>query len=409
MKILIASSSISLQGGVPSYNKELCRMLNKNNSVHLLVEQDICEYSGFEKVYSIPARSLESVDEVRDLLSKINNEKYDIIINSNSHIISLLAPYLTNNTKLIGTSHSLRYTESDTAGFNTEFVDAIIALSGFNKEYLDNKFPQAKDKCKVVSNFVSENPRANELRERKKGNNVLSIVYVGGGAPTKSPELVAKIVRRLIKTDLAFKFTWLGLNTPPLKKIQPFQDMLCLLPDDSRLDYRGRVSAEEAAEVIANANIFLSPSRREGCPMSLLEAMSVGVIPISADYNIANKEIIKNGENGFIVSHKSVSQFVELISDIIRNHSDYYSIYDKSYSTFCDSLNYAVWFSKMKDILSAENGNHNDRLKEFDANRYLSDLKKFRRMDKGNRKHMMLHEIIPSALSCFSLYLTYHR
>lgn len=409
MKILIASSSISLQGGVPSYNKELCRMLNKNNCVHLLVEQDISEYQGFEKVYSIPLLSLESVEEVCVLLDNINNEKYDIIINSNSHVISLLAPYLTNNTKLIGTSHSLRYTESDTAAFNTEYVDSIIALSGFNKMYLDRKFPLAKNKCIVVSNFVSDNPRAIELREQKKNNRKLSIVYVGGGAPTKSPELVTKILRRLLKTDLSFKFTWLGLNTPPLKKIQPFDDMKCLLPEDSRLDYRGRVSTEEAAEAIANANIFLSPSRREGCPMSLLEAMSVGVIPISADYNIANKEIIKNGENGFIVPRKKLTQFVELISDIIRNHRNYYSIYDNSYSTFCNSLCYDVWSSKMKDILSTDNSNHNDRLKEFDVKRYLSDLKEFNRMNKKNRKHMMLHEIVPSALSCFSLYLSYHR
>lgn len=409
MKILIASSSISLQGGVPSYNKELCRMLNKDNVVHLLVEQDISEYPGFEKVYSIPSLSLESLDDIRNLLNIINDEKYDVIINSNSHIISLLAPYLTNNTKLIGTSHSLRYTESDTAAFNTEFVDSIIALSGFNKKYLDKKFPLAKDKCKVVSNFVSDNPRANDLREQKKNNKELSIVYVGGGAPTKSPELVTIILRRLLKTDLSFKFTWLGLNTPPLKKIQPFQDMRCLLPEDSRLDYRGRVSTEEAAEVIANANIFLSPSRREGCPMSLLEAMSVGVIPISADYNIANKEIIKDGENGFIVSRNSVTRFVELISNIIRNHSDYHRIYDNSYITFRNSLSYEVWYSKMKDLLSADNRHHNDRLEEFDENRYLSDLNSFKRMDKKNRRHMMLHEIGPSALSCFFLYLSYHR
>lgn len=408
MKILIASSSISLQGGIPSYNRELCNMLNKENDVHLLVEQDIDGSPGFSKVISIPDFDISNVDESQRLLGLLNSECYDVIINSNSHIISLLASYLTNKTNIIGTSHSLRYTESDTAAFNTEYIDTVIALSGYNKVYLDNKF-NLGDKCKVVSNFVADKEDAQEIRVKKKKNDVLSIVYVGGGAPTKSPEIVVKVVRELLKTDLKFKFTWLGLNTPPLKKIQPFQDMCCLLPKDNRLDYRGRVSSVEAAEVISNANIFFSPSRREGCPMSLLEAMSVGVIPISADYNIANKEIITNGENGFIIPRNKVSAFVERISDIIKNHSKYYPIYDNSYDTFKTTLSYDVWLKKMENVLGAKTLNHNERLKAFDAKHYLSNLKRFNKMNKKNRLHMMINETLPSALSCFGLYLTYHR
>ena len=408
MKILIASSSISLQGGVPSYNRELCNMLNKGNDVHLLVEQDIESFPGFSKVISIPNFTIKNMEESQRLLGLLNSECYDVIINSNSHIISLLAPYLTNNTNIIGTSHSLRYTESDTAAYNAEYIDKVIALSGYNKIYLDKKF-HLGDKCRVVPNFVANNKCASELREKKKKNDVLSIVYVGGGAPTKSPEIVVKVVRKLLKTDLNFRFTWLGLNTPPLKKVQPFQDMSSLLPEDERLDYRGRVSSEEADEVISNANIFFSPSRREGCPMSLLEAMSVGVIPISADYNIANKEIIKNGENGFIIPHNKVSVFVDRICDIIKNHSKYYLIYDKSYDTFIETLSYDVWLKKMESVLEAKTLVHHNRLEAFDSKRYLCDLKRFNKMNKRNRLHMMVHETLPSALSCFGLYLTYHR
>lgn len=408
MKILIASSSISLQGGVPSYNKELCNLLKKSNEVHLLVEQDIDSYPGFSKVIPIPSLDLASSESSRILLEEINSENYDVIINSNSHVISLLAPYLTNQTNLIGTSHSLRYTESDTAAFNAEFVDTVIALSGYSKLYLDRKFGLG-NKCIVVPNFVSDKSDGVVLREKKKNNKVLSIVYVGGGAPTKTPELVVKVLRGLLKTGLNFKFTWLGLNTPPLKKIQPFQDMCCLLPEDSRIDYRGRVPSDEAAKVIENANIFFSPSRREGCPMSLLEAMSVGCIPISADFEIANKEIIKNGENGFIISHKRPDLFVEQISDIINNHANYLTVYDESYETFTSTLNYEAWFNRMNEVLSIKELKHDKRLESFDVLRYTEDLKRFNKMDKRNRRRMMLYETIPSAWSCFMLYLSYHR
>lgn len=410
MKILIASSSISLQGGVPAYNRELCNMLNQDHEMHILVQQDISEFEGFAKVISTPDALLPTTDECQRLIEIINRERYDIVINSNSHIISIIAPYISDDTIIIGTSHSVRYTESDTAAFNSQYIDCVIALSEYNKKYLDRTFDLGvSQKCKMVYNFVADNPEGSILRMQKKQAKKLSIVYAGGSAPTKSPELIVKIVRQLLKTDLDFTFTWIGITTPPLKKVQPFNNMGVLFPDDPRVDFKGLVGHEEAAKVIANANIFLAPSRREGCPISLLEAMRIGTIPIVSDYDIANKEIIKDGINGFIVSHTKVSSFVSRIMDIIKNHNDYSMIYDESYKTFRQELCYDVWKMKMDEIINSSQKKHIARLPAFNSEKYDNDIKRFLHMHKSNLRHMMIHENIPSALSCLLLYLSYHK
>lgn len=409
MKILIASSSISLQGGVPAYNRELCNMLGKEHEMHLLVQQNVNHFEGFQKVISISNRIIPTIDESKHVLSILRSEKYDVIINSNSHIISLISPYINNNTIIIGISHSVRYTESDTAAFNSQYIDKVIALSGFNKTYLEKKFNLAIDnKCVMISNFVAYDRNADSKRLAKK-NQVPTIVFAGGSASTKSPELIVKIVRKLLETDLKFKFIWLGIKTPPLKKIQPFNDMSILFPEDSRVNFRGQISREEAAEIISNANIFLAPSRREGCPISLLEAMRIGTISIVSDYNIANKEIIKDGVNGFIINHKKTKLFVERISDIIKNPNKYNSIYEESYYTFCNELSFDVWKKKMDMLISSSKTTHVDRLQEFDLTKFKEDTKTFIKMHKANLAHMFVHETIPSALSCLMLYLTYHR
>ena len=66
------------------------------------------------------------------------------------------------------------------------------------------------------------------------------------------------------------------------------------------------------------APVFILPSRWEGLPISILEAMYLkrGVIVSNV---IGNRDIVKNGENGFIAN--SVEEFVVDINKMI-NDSD---------------------------------------------------------------------------------------
>ena len=41
MKILLATSSVTPNAGIPSFNRELCSLLNEENEVHLLVDENI--------------------------------------------------------------------------------------------------------------------------------------------------------------------------------------------------------------------------------------------------------------------------------------------------------------------------------------------------------------------------------
>ena len=51
--------------------------------------------------------------------------------------------------------------------------------------------------------------------------------------------------------------------------------------------------------VIIFCNIFLSTSLYKGLPISILEAMSVG-LPILASNVVGNRDTIENGKSGFI-------------------------------------------------------------------------------------------------------------
>lgn len=406
MKILIATSSVTPNAGIPSFNRELRNLLSDNNEIDLLVDEAIDSYSGYNVVLS--TKHFKSYGQIKSLISTINATEYDIIINSNSHFLAKITPYINNGTRLITVSHSLGTLDCDNAAFNHRYIDSIIALSQNCKKYLTKRFRSIRqDKIFVIFNSVADAKNADELRKEKKESDKISIVFAGGSAPSKNPELVYQIVRQLCETDLQFEFYWLGNTTPPLKMVQPFKDIRQIFPKDNRIKILGRIPQQQAAEIIAKSNIFLAPSRREGFPMALLEAMRIGCIPIVADYNIANKEIIEDGKNGYIRPYKDVSSFVELLKDIILNHRSYSSIYDESYKTFTERLSFKIWRKKIRETFFGTKPMHKQRKKSFTRIEYIRQMISFNFIDRYNLIENQLKEVLPSAIKFYKFFKVY--
>ena len=71
-------------------------------------------------------------------------------------------------------------------------------------------------------------------------------------------------------------------------------------------------------EVYLNHDIFLISSRYEGFGLVTLEAMECGLPVIGFDIP-ANKELITNGNNGFLVSCYNVLEYAKTMEMIVNN------------------------------------------------------------------------------------------
>lgn len=404
MKILLATSSVTPNAGIPSFNRELCSLLGKDNEMHLLVDENIQSYSGYEKIFSTSGINIYNFGEASKLLRCIISENYDVIINSNSHIMSLLSAFIDNNTRLITVSHSLGTMDCDSAAFNNMYIDNIIVLSTSCKDYISKRFRiKENKKIKVVFNSVADNPNADSLRKEKITANKIKIVFAGGSAASKSPDLIVPIVHALCKTNVPFEFYWLGITTPPLKKFQPFNDIRCILPKDERVIVTGLIPQKKAAEIIASCNVFLAPSRREGFPMALLEAIRIGCIPVVSDYKIANREIIQDGKSGFIIPHNDVNAFVDRLVDIAKNHPNYRNIYEESYKTFVNVLSFPKWKKHINAVIADNTATHKPRV-QMTASTFKWYTWRFRMLDKYNFLENHVKEVLPCAIRFYKFY-----
>lgn len=389
MKILLATSkAIPSGGGIASYNQELVNLFGKDNDIYLLTDSDEHNVCGYNDTLSTFNHSNLDYGYCSQLIQRINSQKYDCIINSASAFIPVIAPFL--NANIVSVSHFVNGPLAINAGFNAKYQSGIIALSNYGKSFILDKFKITHpEKIHVVYNFVQTSGKTVDPEKLKRQH--IRIVYPGGTSIQKSVDVVQQLMYRLLNSNIDFEFIWLGGIRLPSSKmtVLGLHSTTDLFKKDSRLKIKGLIPRSEAENIIASANIFLLPSRGEGCPMTLLEAMRGGCISVISDACHGSREIIEQSGCGFIVRQDSSIQLFNTIKDIIDNHNSYSYIYDKSLQYLYDNLSQKEWSKQMSDILI--NAANTERLTiELNIENFKKSAKTFLRYNKWERYKIML-------------------
>lgn len=69
----------------------------------------------------------------------------------------------------------------------------------------------------------------------------------------------------------------------------------------------------------AQAELFVLPSRNEGYPNALVEAMSFGCACVAVDCDYGPREIIKDGHNGLLVRQNDLNALADGMTDVLAN------------------------------------------------------------------------------------------
>lgn len=416
MKVLLANSPF-LGGGITTYATQLIQCLSGDTDLTVVLGDDKAAPIKDPRVKVLYHNTkLLSISNALFFIHLINDDiKPDVIIASAATIIPVIAPFLDDGIRVFTVSHSGKFFMSDYSAINHKYLDGIIAASSdYNKQYLERKFHiENKNKIKVIYNFMDGDDDIEALRFEKSTQNPISIVYAGATSVHKSPELVAKIVNRLLSTDLKFKFFWTGNNPMPLSKTifkySKLKSVEQLMTKDERLVFTGRIpSKQEYDKLLGSANIMLAPSKNEGCSMAVLEGHRAGCIFVVADFKNSNSEIVRKGNSGFIVDHRDVDKFVDIISDIIKNPQAYTEFYKRSHNTFTSLLTYPIWRTKIFEVINGEY-NHKKRKSAVSKTSILYGIMRMKLLQKESLYNVFFLLTLPSSLSLYWQYRTNKR
>jgi glycosyltransferase involved in cell wall biosynthesis len=358
MKVIFASSSINeTGGGIASYAIDFIMEYKSEHDI-LVISNDKVEekYSNLIPLFmTFPSYPL-NYERTLKLLKIIDEFKPEIIINSDYSLLSIALPYLDSKILKISISHFVDGKLAQIAGYNHKYYNAIIALSNEGAKSLKAYYPSLdSNKVKVIYNFYRvRNQKIIIDGANHNISNEMSIVFPGGSALHKNPILVFNILSSLINLDYKFKFYWLGDTLLPGAGIFGKKYIHDFFDPDERIVFTSKLNREKAVQIIQEADIFLLPSLKEGCPITLLEAMSVGTIPIVSDARHASSEIITHYKNGFILSSTKSNAYVELIVNILNEPNAYLHIKTSCLDVFNKNLSPKFWKDRMDKILHSQ-------------------------------------------------------
>jgi glycosyltransferase involved in cell wall biosynthesis len=184
-------------------------------------------------------------------------------------------------------------------------ANQIIVLSELEKEAILERVPDLD--IEVLPNAVP----VDEIPNVEKPPGVRSILYFGRLDTNKGLHTIVEACRALNDEGLEFDFNCYGAGPDAKEFIDNMLDAL-----DARFYYGGVVTGDEKWRVLAENDIFLLPSRYEGLPMALLEAMAAGCVPVVSDVGSVST-VVEDGVNGYLVEPGNAGQVADRLSTLL--------------------------------------------------------------------------------------------
>jgi glycosyltransferase involved in cell wall biosynthesis len=145
-----------------------------------------------------------------------------------------------------------------------------------------------------------------------KDNKIFELVSIGRLDKNKNHQFLVDVVKALTNKQIPVNLTIIGDGTE--RKV--LQEKI------NHLDLAHRISLvgiqDNVEEFLWNADLYVHSALTEGFGLTLLEAMAAGLPVITIDGG-GNKNLIRHGENGFIITEQDVSLFSEFINELFQN------------------------------------------------------------------------------------------
>lgn len=183
-------------------------------------------------------------------------------------------------------------------------ADAVVVLSEEWAEWMTSRRFSPK-RLVVMHNAVSVPMESCSPRSHR------DILFLGRLDENKGPDVLLRASVRVLKSHPETKLVFGGDGS--LEKYKALANKLGI---SDRCEFLGWVAAEEKELLFERAAVYCLPSKNEGMPMSLLEAMARGIPAIATPVG-GVRQVIEDGIDGFLVPVGDEIALSECISHLL--------------------------------------------------------------------------------------------
>lgn len=157
--------------------------------------------------------------------------------------------------------------------------------------------------------FINNSDRSQKRKAIGVPDDAVMLLSVGELTKNKNHEIMIKAVAQLKDSRIHYVIAGQGR----LKNY--YDDLAEKYQISNRVHLVGYRS--DITELYSIADIFCFPSLREGLPVSLMEAMAVGLPVVCSDIR-GNRDLVEDGKGGFLVRNQSIEDYVDKIRTLIE-------------------------------------------------------------------------------------------
>lgn len=307
-KILFVDNNLHFNGGG---ERVLCHMANwyasKNYDITILSIGAKQSNSTFplnrnvkiEYLNVNPTRVIGNIVTIFKLAKFLRRRQYDFILGIGTNVnvyLGCVAKLFTQN-KYIGCEHNSFDCVPSMWQFlrkiSYSMLDAVVILT---KSDLD-KVVRLNKSTFVIPNSILPNDSSSDLAARK-------FLAIGRLSYQKAFERMVDIYSDFHKIVPDWRLDIVG-DGPDLSKLEK------MIAERNLNDWiRIHSFTQDITKFYQDSSVYLMTSRFEGLPMVLLESQSYGMPIISYDCDTGPRDIISNGENGFLIEVDDKNSFV---------------------------------------------------------------------------------------------------
>ena len=291
------------------YQVDVCTLYSRNVFKEELSKNEI-------RIFDLGLKFKYNFLGVIRLIKIIKSNNYDIV---HVHLFpadlfgAVASLFFHKNVKFIFTEHSVFNRRRSNKIF--KLIDLftysryskVICVSEKVKESLVAWIPETDHKTVVIKNAVP----VGEIREQKEY--VYDILFVGSLKKVKGLDVFFEAIKLLeIKYGRKLKVGVVGdgsLN----KELKGIAERLNISESVEFLGVRKDIN-----DLMRKSKIFVLPSRWEGLPMVILEAMALGM-PVVATKVGGIPEVIEDGKDGILVEPENPDELAEAILRLLED------------------------------------------------------------------------------------------
>lgn len=192
----------------------------------------------------------------------------------------------------------------DLAVRHQQVIDVFVAYSAAMYNELSRRLPH---RAQDVVHLPYGVPLPTRCRARRAGP--LRLLFAGRLEHGQKGVLdLPQIDRALSERGVGVRWTIVGAG--------PHAPELRAAWTNAHVEWRGALSHEEVLQLLPEFDVFVLPTRSEGFPVALVEAMACGVVPVVSDIRSGVPELVDHDVNGLRPPVGDIARFADAIASL---------------------------------------------------------------------------------------------